>query len=177
MSVAKRFDGFLANIKLTDDQKTRGADRLSAVVSVLNAYYWGTTSGAANSVYVGSWAKLTRIRPPRDVDVLFELPASVYERFQQRAGNRQSQLLQEVKSVLAKTYSTTAVRGDGPVVIVPFTAYNVELIPAFALEGGGHWVSMTDNGADISRLATAQKPPRSQPQTRLQRGALAIWWA
>lgn len=30
--------------------------------------------------------------------------------------------------------------------VVPFSAYNVELIPAFQLKGGDHWVCMTDNG-------------------------------
>ena len=33
----------------------------------------------------GSWGKLTRVRPVRDIDVLFVLPYSVYQRFQQVA--------------------------------------------------------------------------------------------
>jgi len=46
-----------------------------------------------------------RSRPPRDVDALFLLPDDVYFRFQQRSGNRQSQLLQEVKDALFVTNS------------------------------------------------------------------------
>jgi hypothetical protein len=80
------------------------------------------------------------------VDVLFTLPKTVYDRFQGRAGNKQSQLLQEVKNVLATAFPNTAVKGDGPVVNIPFAAYSVELIPAFLLEGGKYWVCMTDNG-------------------------------
>lgn len=153
LSVSRRFDRFLSNITLTDDQKRNGAARREAVVRVLNEHYWRTSSAVANSVYVGSWAKFTRIRPPRDVDVLFNLPKSVYDRYQQRLGNKQSQLLQEVKSVIAAKFPSTAIRGDGPVVIVPFATYDVELIPAFALTGGGHWVCMTDGGG---RYKTAQ---------------------
>lgn len=145
---------------MTDDQKTKGAERREAAVRTLNLNYYGSSSGTANSLYVGSWAKLTRIRPPRDVDVLFRLPQSVYDRFQLRSGNRQSQLLQEVKGVIAKSYPNTAVQGDGPVVIVPFAAYNVELISAFALPSGGYSVCMTDAGghyetADYAAEATA----------------------
>lgn len=98
MSVKQRFDAFLGNIQLTQTQVNAGIERREKVVKVLNAHYWNSTSKSLNSKYVGSWGKLTRVRPPRDVDILFKLPASVHERFAQRAGNKQSQLLQEVKA-------------------------------------------------------------------------------
>jgi hypothetical protein len=113
MSVATRFNAFLSNISLTDDQRAKGAERREAVVGVLNSRYWSQSSGTANSQYVGSWGKFTRIRPPRDVDVLFTMPKSVYDRFASRSGNKQSQLLQEVKGVIAASYPSTAVKGDG----------------------------------------------------------------
>lgn len=160
MTTGQRFSKFLENLTLTDDQKSNGRSRREAVIRVLNRKYYNSESGTSNSQFVGSWAKLTRIRPPRDVDVIFSLPYSVYSRFEQRTGNKQSQLLQEVKSALVYAYPNTAIRGDGPVVIVPFSAYNVEVIPAFALSGGGHWVCMTDNNghykkADYAAEATA----------------------
>ncbi len=151
MSVSDRFTKFLTNIQITDDQKSKGAERRQAVVKALNSHYWGSSSDTANSTYVGSWGKLTRIRPPRDVDVLFSLPSTTYDRFQQRTGNKQSQLLQEVKGVLAAQFPNTSIRGDGPVVLVPFSAYNVELIPAFALQGGGHWIAMTSGGGHYKK--------------------------
>jgi len=151
MSVSKRFSTFLENIKLTDTQKSNGAARRESVIRVLNKRYWNSESGTSNSSFVGSWGKHTRIRPPRDVDVLFELPRSVYDRFQQRSGNKQSQLLQEIKAELTSSFPNTAIRGDGPIVLVPFTAYNVELIPAFALQGGGHWICMTNNNGHYKK--------------------------
>lgn len=146
MSVATRFNALLSNITLTEAQKEAGADRRKAVVKALNSHYWGSTSNTENSKFVGSWGKYTRVRPPRDVDVIFTLPRSVYDRFQNRTGNKQSQLLQEVKGVLAASFSTTAIKGDGPVVKVPFAAYDVELAPAFKLTGGQYWVCMTNDG-------------------------------
>ncbi|MFN4057783.1 MAG: SMODS domain-containing nucleotidyltransferase [Roseinatronobacter sp.] len=151
MSVGSRFDAFLSNISLTEAQKTAGAERRASVVRALNSHYWGSSSDTANAKYIGSWGKFTRIRPPRDVDVLFELPQSVYEKYQNRAGNKQSQLLQEVKGVLAAKFPSTDIRGDGPVVKVPFTSYNVELVPAFPLKGGGYWVCMTNDGGQYKK--------------------------
>lgn len=146
MSVVSRFSTFLENISLTEDQKAAGSSRRESVVKALNANYYGTSHPTDNSRYVGSWAKRTRMRPPRDVDVLFELPRSVYERYEARQGNRQSQLLQEVKSVLEKPFPNTDIKGDGPVVVAPFATYNVEIVPAFRLTSGQFWVCMTSGG-------------------------------
>lgn len=150
MSVASRFNTFLDNISLTQAQKDAGADRRKAVVKALNKHYWGSSSDTNNSKFIGSWGKFTRVRPPRDVDVLFTLPKSVYDKFEGRTGNKQSQILQEVKGVLAASFPSTAVKGDGPVVKIPFSSYDVELIPAFALTSGQYWVCMTNNGGSYA---------------------------
>ncbi len=146
ITVGARFDKLLENLRLTDDQRRDGIIKHSGVRSCLNSHYYGISSGSANSMLVGSWGKSTEVRPPRDVDVLFVLPSSVYERFQNRPGNKQSQLLQEVKNILAKTYPGTEMSGDGQVVVVRFTSYNVEVVPAFKLTSGQYWICDTNNG-------------------------------
>lgn len=151
LSVSSRFDALLNNISLTDVQKTAGTERRASVIKALNSHYWGSTSETANSKFVGSWGKYTRIRPPRDVDVLFELPKSVYDKYQNRSGNKQSQLLQEVKGILSAKFPNTDVRGDGPVVKVPFTSYNVEVVPAFLLTTGQYYVCMTNDGGQYKK--------------------------
>src|ERR1700732_401414 len=104
MTVSQRFDAFLSAIALTAEQAQDGITKHSGIRDCLNKHYYGVASGSANSMVVGSWGKSTRVRPTRDIDVLFVLPYSVYERYQGKSGNKQSQLLQEVKAVLSKTY-------------------------------------------------------------------------
>jgi hypothetical protein len=108
------------------------------VVATLNRAYRGVSEGATHRVLIGSWSKGTQVRPPRDIDLLFILPVEVYYRFQQRQGNIQSQLLQEMRDVLRATYPTTGIRGDGQVVTIPFGTYQVEVAPAFLRQGGGY---------------------------------------
>lgn len=152
MSVANRFEVFHGNIRLTETQRQNGADRRRSVVGALNRHYRGITSETENSMFVGSRGKYTSIRPPRDVDVLYDLPYEVYERFEGRLGNKQSQLLQEVKTVLQNAFlTTTSIKGDGPVVKVPFYTFDVELIPAFKLRDGGYWVCFTNDGGSYKR--------------------------
>lgn len=110
------------------------------------ASYYNSYNKTANSQFIGSWAKRTRVRPPRDVDILYVLPSSVYERYQSRQGNRQSQILQEVKGVLARQFGSTSIKGSGPVVVVPFTAYQVEVAPVFRMATGQFSICMTDGG-------------------------------
>lgn len=147
--VTKRFTGFLDNIKLTEAQVTDGETKFKGIVSCLNAAYYGTKSESDHAFLIGSWAKKTRVRPPRDVDLYFLLPAEVYHRFQQYAPgiNKQSALLQEVKSKLAATYTKTDLKGDGPVVYAGFWTFDLEVVPAFALtEDRAYWVPSTKDG-------------------------------
>lgn len=168
MTVNERFNSFLENLKLTSDQVEDGQKKYKGVTRCLNWNYYNSNSETTNSILVGSWGKYTRIRPPRDVDILFRLPKSVYDRYQGRLGNKQSQLLQEVKDVLTATYSATKMRGDGQVVIVPFASYAVEVVPAFHLDSGQYWVCDTHDGGKYKTFdpdAEAKKVSDSESVT------------
>lgn len=149
--VIKRFSRFIDNINLTEGQVTDGETKYKGIVSCLNAAYYGTNSETDHAFYIGSWAKETRVRPPRDVDLYFLLPLQVYRRFEQYAPgvNKQSALLQEVKSKLAASYPTTQLKGDGPVVYAGFRTFDLEVVPAFKLsEDQAYWVPSTKNGGN-----------------------------
>lgn len=161
--VRPRFTQFLDNLRLTYGQVEDGQTKLRGVVSALNRRYWNSSDGSANSQLIGSWAKHTRVRPPRDIDVNFILPIEVYYRFEQRQGNRQSQLLQELRDVLRATYPLTDIGGDRHVVVVPFTTYKIEIAPVFHRQGGGYLVcdssgagsyKHADPAAELAALST-----------------------
>ena len=148
--VTERFKTFQDNLALTANQLEDGNTKCKGVVSCLNAAYWGHNSETLNAFLIGSWAKDTRIRPPRDVDVYFVLPFTVYQRFEAYGSNvnKQSALLQEVKSKLLATYPSSSIKGDGPVVLAGFSSYNVEIVPAFLYDANdrSYYVSDTKNG-------------------------------
>ncbi len=151
IGVSSRFRQFNQNITLTETQVADGVTKHHGVRSCLNSRYYGTASDTANSVLIGSWGKLTRVRPPRDIDILFILPSSVYERFNTYVGNKQSAILQEVKTVLQKTYPDTDMSGDGQVIVVRFNTINVEVVPVFELDNGQYWICDTHNGGSYKK--------------------------
>ncbi len=144
--VRPRFRAFLENLKTTEDQANDGQTKHQGVVSCPNRACWNSSDDAVRRILIGSWGKRTQVRPPRDVDILFILPVEVCWRFQQRLGNRQSQILQEVKNRLQTAYPQADVRGDGQVVVVPFNSREVEVVPAFPCRGGGYLVCDTHQG-------------------------------
>jgi hypothetical protein len=77
--------------------------------------------------------------------MLFLLPSTEFARIEQLAGNKQSQLLQEVKEVLEYTFPRTDLRADGQVVVAPFQTYNVDIIPAFLLTDETYVTTHTAN--------------------------------
>jgi hypothetical protein len=134
--VTPRFNAFLSNLTVSETHRQAGLKKFNNVVASLNRRYYGHSSETENGIVIGSWGKNTQIAPPRDVDTLFLLPDDVYFRFQPRAGNRQSQLLQEVKDALLVTNSRTSMHADRHVIAVPFDAVTVELAVGFRCSDG-----------------------------------------
>ncbi len=141
-----RFRALHHNLGLTPNQVEDGETSYRGVTACLNAHYYGHSDEWANAQLGGSWRKHLRVRPPRDIDLLFVLPFSVFQRFENYIALRQSSLLQEVKGALEKKYSRTTMRGDGQVVVVPFDHVTVEVVPAFLLNNARLLICDTKNG-------------------------------
>lgn len=170
MNVRDRFTQFCANISVTSRHREDAETKHGEVRATLNLAYYSMYSRIANSMLVGSWGKSTRIRPLRDIDVMFVLPPAVYLRFNGRPGNKQSQLLQEVKDVLVASHSTTRMRADGQVVTVGFfDSYAVQVVPAFRQPGGQYWICNTNNGGSYKTadpIAEASHVKKSNASTK-----------
>jgi hypothetical protein len=57
------------------------------------------------------------------MDIIFLMPWSVWHRFELRQGNKQSDILQEVKATLLRSYPNTDIRSDGPTVEMNFASF------------------------------------------------------
>jgi len=129
MDVSTTFNKFLSNLSVKNASDI--STKYRTITKILNRKYWGNDSETYNSLQVGSYGRGTAINGISDLDMLFELPDSVYKRFNNHEGNGQSALLQEIREAIKNTYSTTDIRGDGQVVVVTFSDYVIEVLPAF----------------------------------------------
>lgn len=145
MGLADWFNSFCSNIQVRDGGTI--STRYKNITRRLNTDFWNTTSNTSHSLYVGSYGRNTAIQGFSDLDMIFQLPSSVYQKYDAYSGNGQSALLQEVKTSIEKTYSTTYIRADGQVILVPFNdGITFEVVPAFINTDNSYTFPDANNG-------------------------------
>ena len=143
--VTRRFKALQGNLALQAGAIEDANTKARGVIKSLNRHF-RDESILNHYVLAGSWGKNTALHPPTDIDLCFILPVDVYHRFNAYCGNKQSQLLNYVKDVLTATYSQTAIRQDGQVVVVAFNSITVEVVPSFLAADRGLITCDTNNG-------------------------------
>lgn len=162
MSVDTKFKNFCSNLSVSN--RSEISSRYKMITRRLNIEYWDWDNDTAFSRYVGSYGRGTAIGGFSDLDMIFQMPATVKGRIDRYIGNGQSALLQEVRGKIQKTYWNTSVGGDGQVVVVEFSdGMKFEVVPAFENDdksftypdsnAGGKW-RKTDPIPEISTVAS-----------------------
>lgn len=155
MGLGEWFRTFCTNLQVADGGTI--SQRYKYITKRLNTDFWNTTSDTSHSLYVGSYGRNTAIQGFSDLDMIFQLPYSEYEKYNSYSGNGQSALLQAVKQSIEKTYSTTNIRADGQVIVVPFTdGISFEVVPAFINKDDSFTFPNANNGG--SWQVTNPKP-------------------
>lgn len=145
MGLAEWFSGFCSNIRVQNSETI--SNRYKAITRRLNTDFWNTTSETSHSLYVGSYGRNTAIGGFSDLDMVFELPSSLYYQYDQHFGNGQSALLQAVRNSLQKTYPSSSVGGDGQVVVIGFQdGITFEIVPVFTNKSGSYTYPDSNGG-------------------------------
>lgn len=162
MSVSEWFETFCTNIRMSEETLSTISYRYHNIIKRINKDYYGSDSETDHGFYVGSFGRGTEIHTS-DIDMLVQLPYETYRKFNAYSSNGQSALLQEVKSVIEKTYSVTYLKADGQIIRVPFEdGIDFEVLPAFLnrdektytypnSNDGGGWKT-TDPKAEIEAI-------------------------
>lgn len=146
MSVSDYFSTFCSNLRMSNDTVSTIQQRYHQITKRINLDYRNSSSETAYSLYVGSYGRGTEIWTS-DIDMIVQLPYETYVKFNAYSGNGQSALLQEVKGVLQKTYSTSYVKGDGQVIGIDFSdGISFEIVPAFINDNDSYTYPDTNNG-------------------------------
>ncbi|MEW2059101.1 nucleotide-binding domain-containing protein [Streptomyces griseus] len=136
--LAESFETFVNSLQLknSDDIDTK----FKSITKRLNMSYYGSNSEEEHGYKVGSLGRKTAINGISDMDMLFVLPKTKFKQYDEYKGNGQSALLQDVKAEIRKRYPNESiiVRGDGQVVVVTFSNYEVEVCPAFENSDGSY---------------------------------------
>jgi predicted nucleotidyltransferase len=155
MSVATWFETFCTNLYMSQGTIDTIAYRYKRITKQLNKDFWTTDSETAHSFYVGSYGRDTDIHVS-DIDILFQLPKSVYEKYNAYSTNGQSALLQAVKGSVENTYKSY-MKADGQVIVIKFDdGIVLELVPGFLKDDDSYLFPDSNNGG--SWRTTNPKP-------------------
>ncbi|MCG8905602.1 nucleotidyltransferase [Pseudomonas sp. DP-17] len=138
------FEQFRVNLAV------KNADEISRsykqVTRKLNEKYYGIDSESGHCRQVGSYGRHTAVHGVSDLDMAFELPWEVYERFNKYESNRQSSLLAEIRLALKDRFPNREVRAQQQIVSIDFNGYIVEVLPAFVNSNGSYTYPDANNG-------------------------------
>ena len=79
MGLADWFRTFCGNIQVQNGAAI--SSRYKAITKRLNTDFWETDSDMSHSLQVGSYGRNTAIHGTSDVDMIFQLPSSVYKQY------------------------------------------------------------------------------------------------
>lgn len=132
MNTSEIFKEFLTNIKVSDEKAEDISYRYGRITKSLNQEFRDTDSKTANSLQVGSYGRYTGINGISDLDMIFILPASKWDVYNKAGG--QTKLLQDTKSAISNTYSSSDIKVDRCVVTVNFTDAHIDVQPVFEID-------------------------------------------
>lgn len=146
MSISDIFENFCKSIRIPATDNEKIINRYHQITKRINLDYYNSSSDTNHSLYIGSYGRDTEIFTS-DIDMLVQLPYEVYKQYDSYSGNGQSALLQDVKNTIAKTYSTTHLKGDGQIVSINWTDnINFEILPAFINSDGSYTYPDSNDG-------------------------------
>lgn len=127
MKTSDIFDGLLANLKV--DNNDTIAARRDEITKVLNKEFRGLDGSTNNQLMVGSYGRFTAIRGISDLDMLYLLPPSLWDKY--KGENGPSDLLSHARTAIQARYPNTSVKVDRLVVVVTFQSFTFEVQPVF----------------------------------------------
>ena len=141
MTVSTDFKYLLNSLQIKNQGQI--SKRYGSVTRALNLKFRDLDSKTQYSKQVGSYGRKSGTNGISDLDMLYILPDSEWERFKLQ----QSYLLQVVRSAIKTVYPNTTIRGDGQVVVVTFKdKVEFEVCPVFRQSDGRYKYPDSNNG-------------------------------
>jgi hypothetical protein len=165
---AARFEGLLSAVKVSPADRSAAIAAADGVRRLLARHYRAPLL-VEKPRLVGAWDKDTEVAPPRDIDVLVTLPASL-EKADGARGNLQLELLHDMKEALHPISSEARLRKDGLTVVVPIGTVGVQVLAGFSRGGGRYDQCDAAEGGRFRRIAPDAERQRLDDSDRRTKG-------
>lgn len=130
-SIADAFQTFLSNLAV--DNAPTISLRYGEITAALNKTFRDTESKTANNLQVGSYGRRTAIKGISDLDMLYVMPAGLWDTYKDGGSYR---LLRAAADAICARYPNTEIFVDRLVVRVLYSDFHIEVQPVFEQADG-----------------------------------------
>lgn len=166
MSVSANFNTFCDNLKVSENKKAIISLRFNAICEKLNKDYWKLNS-TYGGIYVGSYGRQTENTWVNEVEMIFEMPMEIKNRFEAFRNDSQFAFLTDIEKSIGEIYPSAKIDRENNTVKIRFSDKIVlYVLPVFRniddtycyanLSEQGSWDRM-DPIAEIKAMHTANK--------------------
>ena len=149
VSVAQMFEDFCGQLALSQTLRGSISSSTGRIVGRINNDFRGLASDTAYRFYAGSYGRGTAAPGFSDIDLICVLPYDTYAQYNAYSGNKQSSLLQAVRTSLNNTNPNSAVVADGQIVKINFKdGITYEIVPVFLNKDDSYTYADANNGGD-----------------------------
>lgn len=124
MTIGEAYKQFVESLSFSREEISSISTTYNNIASTINRKLENNSA----TYQVGSYGRKTAIRSHSDLDMIYVVP---YDDEIYTSDNGQVKLLTIIKDALKDSFPRTNIRVDRQIVSVPFTHFNIEVLPAF----------------------------------------------
>lgn len=133
MSVSANFNIFCNNLSVSEKKKSKISLRFDTICEKLNERYWNIKS-TYGGMYTGSYGRRTANVWVNNIEMIFELPISMYNKYKEFKKNNYFEFLMDIKSTISEIYphAKTKINTENYSIQIFFLdRMSIELLPVF----------------------------------------------
>ncbi len=145
MSISASFNIFCDELKVSSKKESIITLRYNSINKKLNTDFWDINT-SYGGIYIGCYGKETANDGITEIEMIFEMPFHLQEKYGRCKGNGQAIFLEDVRSSIAEIYPKTSINKAKHTIKVKFSdGMCFDILPAFIKEGGTYTYADTTN--------------------------------
>ncbi|MDY8135361.1 SMODS domain-containing nucleotidyltransferase [Aquimarina sp. 2201CG5-10] len=120
MSVSANFNTFCYNLRIPDEKNAIISLRFNSICEKLNKDYWNLNS-TYGGIYVGNFGRQTANVWANDIEMIFEMPSAVRDKYDNYGKKGQSAFLNNIKRSIAEIYPNAKIDATGRSIEINFS--------------------------------------------------------
>lgn len=119
MDTSLMFNSFCDDFIIPERKKSIIYSRANSICRILNMEYWDLKS-CSGGIFIGSFGRKTANAHVNEIELMFEIPISIKNKYIRKNNNPQFEFLMDVKNVISRGYTNVKINKEKQMIEVCF---------------------------------------------------------